>query len=109
LNIKPIRFILFEKHQFSMFELKPVTCVKAIKKEVIRCIKLALRDKHLIRIKYKNRHGELCIRTLKDFEVIKSTKTKLSKYVIDYSFLCKEERTFKISHIQHLKSYYMIS
>ncbi|MET3499978.1 hypothetical protein ABIC45_001569 [Mucilaginibacter rubeus] len=82
---------------------KPVTGVKEIKKEVTRCIKLALRDKHQIRIKYKNRHGELSIRTLKDFEVIKSPKTKLSKYVIGYCCLRNEERTFKISRIQQIE------
>lgn len=81
----------------------PVTSNKEAEKEVIRCIRLALRNKHLIRIKYKNRHGELSIRTLKDFEVIKSKKTKLSKYVVGYCCLRREERTFKISRIQQVE------
>ena len=82
---------------------KPVTSNKAIKKEVLRCVKLALREKHFIRIKYKNRHGELSIRTLKDFEIINSLKTKSPKYLVGYCCLRKEERTFKITRIQHIE------
>lgn len=75
----------------------------AMKKEIVRHIRLAKRDRHLVRIKYKNRHNELSVRTLRDFELLKMAKGELPKYLVGFCSLRKEERTFKISRIQQVE------
>jgi hypothetical protein len=74
---------------------------KTGKKEILHCIKLAKRNKHLIRIKYKNRNEELSVRTLRDFELVKGIKTP--KYLVGFCELRQEERTFKVNRVQNVE------
>lgn len=83
--------------------INPKTGVKALRKEIIKCIKFAAKRKHHIRIKYKNRHDELSVRTLWNYDLIKGGASKTSKYLIGFCGLRLEERTFKIDRIQSVE------
>lgn len=79
-----------------------------IQEEFLKTIKDAGENKNFIRIKYKNRHGELSIRTLKEFHVteiekVEKTEKKKVVYLTGHCMIRNANRNFRLDGIQSLQ------